>query len=738
MEGKTPSPSRVEEAEPERMASSPPVREQFSLRYLKLPEDKTLPRSLPLILPSTHTWDGERGKVVEKHNPLAGLVDDDGVRVPRRPPAGEIKLEIVPDALALLSSVQRPLAVLSICGPFRSGKSYFLSRLLGKEFFEVGHGMKACTIGLWMSTALLEGEDYSILLVDTQGVDSISATESIGSSLMSVTALLSSFLIYNSRKVPNTVDIEKLRICVLLSSTILCQVSSKELADINKKFFPNFLWLLRDSHLQTLDSSGRPLDLTSYIRSRVLKLDSSDGKNEAGKEISGFFRSLECRKLPLPSITPIVLKDMFGLSDRISKVFTMEMSKTFDLILQSMSPKTSMDGATVVDGKKLAELVRKFVDAVNTGNLPDFRLGWMAQVRLRCQEEIDKIVATYRDRMNRSIRGNNLPMEEETIAEMHGNLAEESLDELNTSLGEIDPPGIAIDRNETVHLLEGLLAQYDAGGKVVGGALYPYVVQNHSLSKETCEALWAKLVKECNFYEKVSQAVRAGAPFHLTDDIQKIEEKFLARAVGPAKREVLEKSHMETANQSVEMLSKLPGMPRDFRVIGASYNKIKLSWDPPIINPHAVVIYRVQMRMDGGEWKIVSETSRTRVLITNLVDSAKYEFSVVAVGEELQGQEVSEGAKTKVSGAREFAVNLASGAFPVIAAVNHFLHERQRGRQVDWAKAAAAIVLTTAVTPATVVGFPFSGPLLAISLAHDDQLEELSKSWGDITPDEVD
>ena len=39
----------------------------------------------------------------------------------------------------------------------------------------MGHGMKACTIGLWMSTALLEGEDYSILLVDTQGVDSISA-----------------------------------------------------------------------------------------------------------------------------------------------------------------------------------------------------------------------------------------------------------------------------------------------------------------------------------------------------------------------------------------------------------------------------------------------------------------------------------------------------------------------------------------------------------------------------------
>ena len=68
------------------------------------------------------------------------------------------------------------------------------------------------------------------------------------------------------------------------------------------------------------------------------------------------------------------------------------------------------------------------------------------------------------------------------------------------------------------------------------------MVENHSLSRETCEALWAKLVKECSFYEKVSQAVRAGAPCHLTDDIKKIEEKFLACAMGPPKQEVLEKT----------------------------------------------------------------------------------------------------------------------------------------------------------------------------------------------------
>ena len=85
---------------------------------------------------------------------------------------------------------------------------------------------------------------------------------------------------------------------------------------------------------------------------------------------------------------------------------------------------------------------------------------------------------------------------------------------------------------------------------------------------------------------------------------------------------------------------------------------------------------------------------------------------------DVQGLEISKSATTKISGTKEFAVNLASGAFPVVAAVNHFVREHNRGKDVSLLKAAAAIALTTLVTPATVLGFPLSGPLLAISLAN--------------------
>ena len=60
-------------------------------------------------------------------------------------------------------------------------------------------------------------------------------------SLFTVTTLLSSCLIYNSKKVPQKVDLDKMRCFTQLSRSLLMQ---KGEADIMGKFFPHFLWLL--------------------------------------------------------------------------------------------------------------------------------------------------------------------------------------------------------------------------------------------------------------------------------------------------------------------------------------------------------------------------------------------------------------------------------------------------------------------------------------------------------------
>ena len=155
-------------------------------RQLQLP-GRTLPPALPLILPFSRS-DGN----------------------------GELaRLQVNDEAVEILETITKPVAVLSVCGPYRTGKSYLLSRLLGRPgTFQLGHSMDACTRGIWLSTTALECEDHLLLLLDTEGIGCVEGDK--GSSeyilnLLVITTLLSSTLLYNCSEVPQASDLEQMR-----------------------------------------------------------------------------------------------------------------------------------------------------------------------------------------------------------------------------------------------------------------------------------------------------------------------------------------------------------------------------------------------------------------------------------------------------------------------------------------------------------------------------------------------
>ena len=154
-------------------------------RQLQL-RGKTLPPAIPLILPFSTDREGE---------------------LPR--------LHVNEEALEVLGEVRKPVAVLSVCGPYRTGKSYLLSRLLGRPgTFQLGHSMDACTRGIWLSTTALECEDHLLLLLDTEGIGSVARGKESSEYLLKllvVTVLLSSTLLYNSSDVPQASDLEQMK-----------------------------------------------------------------------------------------------------------------------------------------------------------------------------------------------------------------------------------------------------------------------------------------------------------------------------------------------------------------------------------------------------------------------------------------------------------------------------------------------------------------------------------------------
>ena len=166
---------------------------KFTKRKLH-PDKGKLPSSLPLIIPDD-----------TEYNPKTN-------QLTRKPGAKRTKLVLVEDTLQLVRLLNKPVAVLSICGPYRTGKSYILSRMLDSaDAFALGHTMHACTFGVWIGTTVLECEDFFVLLLDTEGIDAVSASCTEDARLLVVTILLSSYLIYNSQRVPENTDLEKMR-----------------------------------------------------------------------------------------------------------------------------------------------------------------------------------------------------------------------------------------------------------------------------------------------------------------------------------------------------------------------------------------------------------------------------------------------------------------------------------------------------------------------------------------------
>lgn len=118
------------------------------------------------------------------------------------------------EALSLLNNIAKPVAVLSICGPYRTGKSYFLSQMLNStSTFQVGCTTNPCTTGIWMATSVLESEEFVIVLLDTEGTDASTRRFKHGDVNKSIVicTLLSSYFIYNSCGAIRQSDLRNMR-----------------------------------------------------------------------------------------------------------------------------------------------------------------------------------------------------------------------------------------------------------------------------------------------------------------------------------------------------------------------------------------------------------------------------------------------------------------------------------------------------------------------------------------------
>jgi hypothetical protein len=104
-----------------------------------------------------------------------------------------------------LRKIPKPIAVVSVAGLYRTGKSYLLNRILlnRNSGFGVGPTINPCTKGLWCWGTPLkglspEGEKVNVLIIDTEGIGALDEDQNHDIKIFTLAILSSSIFIYNS------------------------------------------------------------------------------------------------------------------------------------------------------------------------------------------------------------------------------------------------------------------------------------------------------------------------------------------------------------------------------------------------------------------------------------------------------------------------------------------------------------------------------------------------------------
>lgn len=298
------------------------------------------------------------------------------------------KFDLTKEAHAFLSTINsKRLGVVSIAGKYRTGKSYFINKVLlgGKNDkmqsgFAVGHSVNACTKGLLVWNRVLKASEFGgeanldILIVDTEGFDATDESANHNTRIFLFAVLLSSLFIYNSRLTIDERAIESLELVIKLAQNLKFRESGDESNDDISRTFPAFLWVVRDFALDKKNERGENLTERQYLEKALEEskgiTDQAVVKNRIRKAIKKFFPRRDCMTFSRPAEREEDLRNLDLLPDsELRPVFRGEVVKARETIYKTVRSK--LFNGNEISGPVFYELAQALVQVINSGQVPN-------------------------------------------------------------------------------------------------------------------------------------------------------------------------------------------------------------------------------------------------------------------------------------------------------------------------------------------------------------------------------
>ncbi|XP_052586753.1 guanylate-binding protein 4-like [Peromyscus californicus insignis] len=317
------------------------------------------------------------------------------------------------EALDILSGIKQPVVVVAIVGLYRTGKSYLMNKLAGKQNgFSLGSTVQSHTKGIWMwCVPHPEKPGHTLVLLDTEGLGDIEKGDNQNDCwIFALAVLLSSTFIYNSIGTINQQAMDQLQYVTELTDLIKSK-SSPERSDIDDSanfvgFFPTFVWTLRDFSLE-LKVNEDSITPDDYLKSSLALRKGTDKKTKRFNEprlcIRKFFPKRKCFVFERPAPTKQLSKLETVSEDDLSADFVKQVAEFTSYIFSSSGVKT-LSGGILVNGPRLRTLVQTYLDAISCGTVPCLENAVMTLAQIENSTAVQMAADYYNEQMVQQLR----------------------------------------------------------------------------------------------------------------------------------------------------------------------------------------------------------------------------------------------------------------------------------------------------------------------------------------------
>nr|XP_056703675.1 guanylate-binding protein 1-like [Euleptes europaea] len=456
----------------------------------------------------------------------------------------ESNLVVCPEALQVLSEIDQPVVVVAIVGLCRTGKSYLMNKLAGKnKGFPLGSTVQAQTKGIWMWCVPYPGRpDKTLVLLDTEGLGDVNKGDPQNDSwIFALAVLLSSTLVYNSMGIIDQRSMDELYYVTELTKCIKAKSSPGEIPEGLEdsadyvRFFPSFIWAVRDFTLQ-LKLNGQPCTEDEYLED-ALKLKKVSEDKVASDPIDNLEPEESLASSPVPSDTadiqrfnlprecirmffptrkcfifdrPAGLKNLHQLEDMEESKLEPEFVTQAELFcnhIYEISKAKTVPGGNIVTGRMLAKLVETYVDTIRSGGVPCVENAVKALAKMENAAALNEATARYAELMEQKVK---LPTETvQELLEMHAESETEALNVFMARAFKNDIEESQIELMKTLHQKKE-----------------EYCRKNELESSERCKSILTSLSEELE--DGINQRIylRSGGYQHFLDDMNKIKERY--------------------------------------------------------------------------------------------------------------------------------------------------------------------------------------------------------------------